>query len=189
MNYIDIILCIVLVYSVYQGFRKGFIVMVGTLAALLLGIWGAVKFSGFTESFLQDKFGWEYKYNSLIAFAITFIGIVIGVNIVAKLLDKVAESVSLGFMNKLLGIIFATLRNAFIISIVLVILNGIDRTVNFMPKEDMEESILYKPVESLAPWMFPYLSFEKITSAVDVDALKNKKDTEEEKTKNETTGK
>jgi membrane protein required for colicin V production len=46
MNYIDIIIGIVLIVSAISGFRKGLIVEVASLAALILGIWGAIHFSG-----------------------------------------------------------------------------------------------------------------------------------------------
>ena len=44
MNYIDIILGILLLLSAIGGFKKGLIVELASLAALILGIWGAIEF-------------------------------------------------------------------------------------------------------------------------------------------------
>jgi len=175
MNYIDIILGLVLAYSVYQGFTKGLIVMGGTLLALFIGVWGAVHFSDYAEGLLVSKLNLQSNYNSLIAFAITFILIVVAVNLFAKLLKKLADAIALGLIDKILGVIFAIAKNAFIISVLLVVLNGIDRTVNFMPRQKMNQSLLYRPVARFAPSLFPFLDFDKIKQQFNSDSDSTKK--------------
>lgn len=48
MNYIDIILLLPLLYGAYRGFSRGLIIEVATLLGLLLGVYIAIKFSGYT---------------------------------------------------------------------------------------------------------------------------------------------
>ena len=48
MNWIDLIIVVILILSLVMGFINGFVKEVASLAALILGIWGAIKFSGFT---------------------------------------------------------------------------------------------------------------------------------------------
>ena len=43
---LDIIFLILFGWAAYNGFKKGFILQVASLAALFLGIYGAIKFSG-----------------------------------------------------------------------------------------------------------------------------------------------
>lgn len=166
MNYIDIILGLILVFSIYQGFTKGLIVMGGTLLALVGGVWGAVNFSDYAQSIMVNNFGWDFKYNSLLAFVLLFIVIVIFVNLFARILKKLADAVALGVIDKILGIVFAIAKNAFIISILLVVLNGIDRTFSFMPHQKMKNSYLYSSVERFAPALFPYLDFDTLKDSV-----------------------
>ena len=45
MNYLDIIIAILLIIAIVSGYRKGFIHQLASLAALILGIFLAVKFS------------------------------------------------------------------------------------------------------------------------------------------------
>ena len=45
MNYLDIIIIIPLIWGAYKGFRKGFIIEIASLIALILGIWGGINFS------------------------------------------------------------------------------------------------------------------------------------------------
>ena len=37
------------------------------------------------------------------------------------------------------------------------IFSKMNRTIPFLEEDDMENSLLYKPVESLAPMIFPYI--------------------------------
>lgn len=162
MNYIDLILLIFLLWSTYRGFKNGLIIEVASLAALILGIFGAIKFSSMTSGFLVEKFEMTTQYLPLISFAITFVIIVIAVHLLAKVLDKLVKAIALGFINRLLGILFGVIKTAFILSIVLVILNTIDRKTHFLPEDKIEESLLYKPISAFAPLIFRDLNFENI---------------------------
>ncbi len=155
MNYIDIILVIPLMWGAYKGYKKGLVTEIASLVALLLGIWGAIKFSGMTSDFLASSFDFTSEYLPIIAFALTFVVIVIGVHLVAKLVDKLVKAVALGLVNRILGSVFGALKFAFIISIILVILNQLDEKAKFIPKDLKEESLLYEPMSKVAPIIYP----------------------------------
>ncbi|HSH51193.1 MAG TPA: CvpA family protein [Bacteroidales bacterium] len=162
MNTIDLVFAILFLWSAYRGFTKGFIVQLATLAALLLGILGAVMFSDLTSSLIIKKFEVSGQYLPIISFAITFIVIVVAVHILAKLLNKLIDAIALGIVNRMLGVLFSVLKYAFIISIILVLINKADDKYNFIPEETKENSLLYKPLSNFAPLIFPYLNFDKI---------------------------
>jgi len=162
MNYIDLIIAIPLVWGVFVGFKNGLIIEVASLAALLLGIFGAIHFSDLTANFLVTSLNVTTQYLNLIAFAVTFVGIVILVHLLAKMIDKLVKAVALGFVNRLLGMVFGLIKYAFIISIILVIINAINRNKTFISEEKIENSILYKPLSDFAPSIFPYLDFQEI---------------------------
>ena len=162
LNYFDIVISIFLLWSAYRGISKGLLIMAASLAALVLGVWGAIRFSGLTADFLVQQFEWTTRYLSLIAFAVTFIGIVILVHLLARAMDKLVKAVALGFVNRLAGMLFGILKTALIISIVLVIINSIERRIPFIPEEHKENSLLYQPLSKLAPAIFPYLKFEDL---------------------------
>lgn len=159
---LDIVFVSIFCWAGYKGYTRGFILQAATLAALILGIFGAIKFSGFTASFLIEKFQLNGEYLPLIAFAITFIGIVIGIHFLARIAEKLLKAISLSFINRLLGILFSTVKYAFIISAILVVINGINRRLHFIPAEKLKESKLYYPLSKLAPTLFPYLRFDFI---------------------------
>ena len=162
MNYFDIIFILLFLWSAYRGIKKGFVVMAASLAALILGIWGAIRFSNFTYSFLSSHFELKTHYLSLIAFALTFVLIVIIVHLVARLIEKLVEAVALGFLNRIAGLLFGIIKTAFILSVILVIINTIDEKLPIIPEEHKSNSLLYEPLSKLVPTIFPYLKFEKI---------------------------
>jgi membrane protein required for colicin V production len=157
MNYIDLFLGIILILAAIQGFRKGFIVEAASLAALILGIWGAIKFSDWTADFISRKFNFHSEYLSIIAFILVFIGIVVLISMLGKVLDSVVKAVALGFLNRLAGIIFGVLKVAVILSIFLLLFDAVDENVHLLPAKQKAESKVYTPMKQLVPTLFPFI--------------------------------
>lgn len=157
MNWIDIVIIILLVFGLARGFINGFIKELASLLALILGIWGAIKFSSFTAERLYDFFDMTGQYVGIIAFLITFVLIVIGVHFVGLVVDKFIEKISLGFLNSLLGLIFGVFKSALILSVIFTVLNAIDAKHKFLPRKQIEDSRLYSPIADIAPAIFPVI--------------------------------
>ncbi len=156
----DLIFLIIFLWAIYKGYSRGLILQAATLAALILGIYGAIRFSGLTASIIIEKLHVNWQYMHLIAFAITFIGIVIGIHFLARVFEKLLKAIALNLINRIFGAVFSVIKYAFIISAILVVINGINRRANFLPQEKINKSILYRPLSILAPMIFPYLHFD-----------------------------
>lgn len=157
MNSLDIILAIFLIIGLIQGLRKGFFIELASLVGLVLGVVGAIYFSHIVAGFLASFTNWEEQTLNLVSFAITFIGIVIIVSLIARILTKAADFVALGILNKLMGGLFGLIKTAFFLSVLLLFINSFEKEMSFMDEEKKEASILYKPVASLAPLVLPKL--------------------------------
>ena len=167
MTILDLILLALFIYSGFEGFRKGVIRQATGLAGLLVGIWGAIHFSDFTAGFLTEHFNLTSQYLSMIAFAITFVGIVIGVHFLGLLVEGIINLAFLGLANSILGVIFGVLKTALILSVILLLLGKVSHKVRIIPDNFGEKSLLYGPIERLAPSIFPYLNFEEIKSTIE----------------------
>ena len=154
MNYIDIILLILLAWGLISGLKNGLVHEVASLAALILGIFGAIHFSDFTSDLLIEHFELSGRYLPIISFAITFVAIVIAVHFLAGIIDKLIKAIARGVPTVSVGAVFGILKTAFILSILIFLLNSLNEKAHFLPEEKMEGSILYKPVERF----FPFLS-------------------------------
>ena len=165
MNYFDIVAGILLILAIVKGFKNGLIIELASLVALVLGLFGAIKFSSITESFLIEHI--DSSYIGIIAFIATFVLIVVGVHLVAKAVDKLVTAIALGMINRVLGALFSLLKYAFIMSVIIAILGSFEKTYSVIPEEQRESSHLYKPLQSIAPAVFPYLQFDDVREQVD----------------------
>jgi membrane protein required for colicin V production len=157
MNWIDAVIVVILILSLVMGFINGLVKEVASLAALILGIWGAIRFSTFTAGKLYDYFDMTGHYVGIIAFLITFGIIVVIIHFIGILADKIVNAASLGFINRILGIAFGLIKSVLIMSVFFVILNAIDARRPFLPKETIEASKFYNPISDFAPAIFPII--------------------------------
>lgn len=166
VNYIDIILCIPLLWGLYKGFTKGLIIEAASIIALGLAIWGGIKFSDFLTNYIHTHFNWDTKYLPIISFAIIFLGILILVYAIAKLIERLVKAVSLGFINKLAGGIFGMLKFGLILSVIIFVLNAIEKNIHLIPSDLKQKSLLYEPVGKIAPLVIPGLRDSKLGEMV-----------------------
>jgi len=110
MSIFDIIIILPVIWGIYKGFTKGLIVEIASLTALALGIWGATKFYNYTAGIIEQNVRNFQQYLPIISYTITFLIIVIAINILAKILDKLIKIIALGLINRILGSIFAALN-------------------------------------------------------------------------------
>ena len=157
MNVLDIIFLVPLLFALYRGFKKGLIHMIASLAALLLGIFGAIKLRPVFASLLDAIFNISPDHMNVIAFAVAFVSIVLLVHLVAFLVDKLIKAVALNLVNRLLGMAFGLLVTAFVISMILWPVNEVNKEKEIVKPKHIEGSLLYKPLSSFAPAVFPYL--------------------------------
>ena len=163
MTVIDIVLGALLLFGLIRGLSKGLFVEVASLLALILGVYGAIHFSHFATEFLESRVDWDEKYINIASFAITFIIIVFVISLAGKALTKLADFAALGMLNKLLGGLFGFLKIGLILSIILMVFANMNRAIPFVEDEDIEKSVLYEHVRSLAPMIFPNIIKEEET--------------------------
>ncbi|MEO9892682.1 CvpA family protein [Aurantibacter sp.] len=154
MSFLDIILGILLVYGLYKGLKNGLLVELASIIALIAGIYGAIHFSYYVGDYLSENMNWDERYISTASFIITFILIVIGVNLLAKLLTKVANFAMLGLLNKIAGALFGALKVAVILGAILVFIERANSSLGMVKKDSVQESVLYEPIKEIGVFIF-----------------------------------
>ena len=157
MNLLDIILGIILVFSFFQGMKKGLFVTLASLIGLVLGVIGAIYFSEYAASYINDWFSLNKQTIDFAAMAVTFVAIVIIVNWAGKFLTKIADFAFLGVFNKILGGVFNMIISAFIVSVIFMFFNEWNATEYVISEEKKNNSYLYEPIANLAPLVLPDL--------------------------------
>jgi membrane protein required for colicin V production len=155
MNGIDVIIIILLGIGLIKGFIDGLIVEIAKILALVLGIFFAIHFSGWTAARLSDYFDLQTSWLGIIAFAITFAIIVIAVNLLGRILDKVFKAAMLGFVLRITGAIFGVIKVTLILSVVFIFLNTLNEHVRILPEKTTTGSYLYNPIADIVPAIFP----------------------------------
>lgn len=151
MNSLDLIIIIPIAAGFVFGLFKGLIKELTSLAAIFLGIYGAKFFSPWLSDVLIKSFDFSAKTARPFAYLILFIAIAIALLILAKSLDKLFDSVSLGGLNKFMGGVFGGLKYALIISILINVFDVIDSKFSIISPETKSTSFAYQPMLKLAP--------------------------------------
>jgi len=171
MNIFDIVIIILLLFGFVRGLMKGFFVEVASLLALILGIYGAIHFSHFAADYLKEHVTWEEKYISITAFAVTFFVIVLVISLLGKLLTRMASFVALGVVNKILGGVFGLAKVALILSVVFLFFHGMNDKISYVDKETLDKSILYLPIKSIVPTIFPFFDVKEIEEKIETEIV------------------
>jgi len=154
-SYIDLIILLPLAWALWKGFNKGFIIEIFSLLALGVGIYGGIHFSDYTANWLTEQFELETKFLPVIAFTLTFLVLVIAVHLLGKMVEKAVHFASLKLANKLFGALFGFLKVGLILSVIIIVLTSIDEKMSFLPQEEIEKSMLFKPVYEFGLWLIP----------------------------------
>ena len=164
MNWLDVIMVLILVGGIVSGYKNGFVGEMASLAGLILGIWGAIKFSGWTTQLLEG-FGLSFSLMPIISFVITFLVITIIMQIVAGLINNLLEVLTLNLLNKLAGIVAGVFKSALFCSVILLVYGAVDEKHRFLPESAVEKSLLWEPVSELVPSLLPFLNIDELRTA------------------------
>lgn len=150
MNYIDVILLIPLAWGAFKGFKNGLISELGTVVALLFGVWLAVLYSPSLAPVVLSKTSISEQYATIAAFATIFLCVVIISFILSKLITKFFKAIQLQWLNMIAGTIFGVLKYAIVLSFVCFFIHTLLSRFLDSPVVVLESSALYKLFNSFA---------------------------------------
>ena len=102
---IDILLLILLALAIYKGWTKGFIRAIFVFVSYFVALALAFHFSGTVEGYIRTHSSSDSKWFSFLSFILVMIAGIIAVRLVGKLIEKSAELMLLGLVNRFLGIL------------------------------------------------------------------------------------
>jgi membrane protein required for colicin V production len=156
MNVIDIIIAVILIFAAVRGFMTGLFSAVASLVAIVAGVFCAIHYSYYVEYQLNDSvLEWSHQTNKIVAFAVTFLFVILTIIFLGKLLTKLADITALGLLNKILGGIFGALKWSLLLSVIFLLFDKFNKTIPFVEKETLDNSVFYHPVKSMVPTLFP----------------------------------
>lgn len=100
---IDAIGALLLLAACIKGWRRGLVMSFFSLVAWLIGIMAALKLSAIVAVKMQDHFSSLGKWLPFLSFLLIFISVALLIRLGGKLIESAAETVMLGWANRLAG--------------------------------------------------------------------------------------
>ena len=157
MNILDIILLICFVPAIIQGLRKGFITQAISLVSIIFGVWASARFSAVVSSWVAQYISVSDQALKIISFAMILIAVFVILGLIGKLLEGVFNLVMLGWLNRVLGLVFALFKAFVIVGLLIMVFNSLNDTFEIVKPSVMKESVLYPYINKAANDIFPYI--------------------------------
>jgi membrane protein required for colicin V production len=142
---IDVIFVVILIIAAIKGYQRGLIVGIFSFLAIIIGLAAAIKLSAVVAGYIGQTVKVSEKWLPIISFAVVFMIIALLVRWGANLIQRTAEAVALGWINRLGGII---LYAAIYVTVLSVILFYAEQ-VHLVKVESINKSVTYSFIQ---PW-------------------------------------
>jgi membrane protein required for colicin V production len=133
---------------------RGLVIEIASIVAIVLGYIGSQLWGAMFAAWLIKQFSWPETVCMVVAYALLFIGISLLLHILARALSKLFQKVSLGWLNRLLGGVFGTLKWAIIVLTLVLCVHRLDEQFQFIQPDLKEQSIIYMQAAPLSEKMW-----------------------------------
>ena len=153
MNTFDIIMSVILGFSLVYGLFKGLISFLSGWLTLALGVYAAIRFSSCAESLIGDRC--DPRFAGIAAFVLTLVAVIVAVHYLSKLVDRLVEMTALSPVNRIAGGLLATLCAATIVSLLMHFAGPFCADGIFPDSQTRHESLVYPYVGPIADLIIP----------------------------------
>lgn len=152
MTAFDLVVIVIVGLSTLAAFWQGLIRMLASLAAWVVGIVAAIRFSSVVGTLLPD-FGESPAVRYVVAFAGILIVVLVVGALLGALIAHLVQAAGLGFIDRMLGAVAGVARGI-VLAVLLVLFAGLTA----LPKSDWWQNALTSPplvagALSLRPWL------------------------------------
>lgn len=156
MNIFDIIVYIALAWALFNGWRRGFLLQMLSLIAVVAALYFATQYA----HELERMVGVEVGVSGVVGFVVIFVGALLLISIAAHMLRAVFRFAGLGIADALLGILFSVAKVMLIVSVAFSWLVSVDKSNEWVSKSTIEQSRWFEPVKGITTKLTPY--FEEL---------------------------
>lgn len=156
MNPFDIIVYLSLAWAVFNGWRRGFLLQMLSLVAVVAALYFATQYG--VE--LERLTGMEVGVQGVAGFIVIFVAALLVISISGYMLRAVFRFAGLGMADVLLGVAFSVVKVMLIVSVLFAWFASINKNYEWASKPTVEESRWYEPVKGITDKLTPY--FEEV---------------------------
>ena len=160
MNVFDIIVYVALAWAVFNGWRRGFLLQMMSLVAVVAALYLSVKYCSEVGAML----GLDGTTQPIVGFIVIFAVTLILLTIAGYLMRKVFRFAGLGMVDILFGIMFSGLKIGVIVSALFAWFAAVNKDYDWASKQTVEESRWFTPISGVVDKLTPY--FEELKSEI-----------------------
>lgn len=146
MTLLDIVLLIFIGWFGFLGFKNGLVYEIACVLALVLGCWMAYHFSDWVAMLIIGT-----HLAKPISMVFTFIVVLLLIRFAGRLFSKIIKLAIPGSIDHIFGLLFGICKVLVTGSVILFILQDIDKKGLLLKNETKEKSITYQYVEPIVP--------------------------------------
>ena len=157
MGTLDIILLVCFIPSIVTGIRKGFIEQLVNLAAIVVSAWAAFKFSSLLADWMMGFMTVNGKVVQIIAFILIVVGVAWALVLLGKVISKTARALSIGWLDRLLGLLFSVFKTLLLIGIAISAFEGLNAQWHIVNPDVLDSSTVYVAIRNVSGVVLPFL--------------------------------
>ncbi len=147
---LDIVLLIPIIYGLIRGIFRGLVGELTAIIAVLAGIILAKIFAPDLATVLLDNLQWGEIACLLLSYILIFALTALSLHAIGLLCKKLLNTISLGWLNRLLGGVFGMLKWAILVSVLLNCFDMLDNKWHILKPETKRASHVYQPLQKVA---------------------------------------
>ncbi|MBR0332977.1 MAG: CvpA family protein, partial [Alistipes sp.] len=151
MNIFDIIVYLSLAWAVFNGWRRGFLLQMLSLLAVVAALFFATQYGSELERIL----GIDIGVQGVVGFIVIFVAAMILIAVSGYVLRAVFRFAGLGAIDVLLGILFSVAKVALIVSVLFSWFDNANKSYEWASRECVAESRWYEPVKGITDKLTP----------------------------------
>jgi len=156
LKIIDLIFLLIILVGAYRGFKKGLLIEILTLFALLIAIISGMKLTHAGVSYFSESNPDSEKWLPFAVFLLIFLLVFIGIFYLGKILKNILDYTLIGDFDSWVGAVVGALKVAFGISLLLWLVHYAKIDI---PKSYTSDSIIYPHLIHFAPEVVKYVSY------------------------------
>ena len=148
--FIDIFLIVLLLWSVYSGWKQGFLKEVVSAVGFLVGLLIAATCYSQLGDYLTQAGSQLGALTNVVAFLLLWVIVPIVLGFAANIATKALKGLKLGLPNSLLGALVSVVKYVILISCVLNVMSAL----HILDEEKTRDSRLFEPTKGLLSMIF-----------------------------------
>ena len=154
---IDLLLLVCFIPAVFKGLSKGLVKQVVALLSIFVGAWCAFHFSALLTDWLSTFVHGNRQTLQIASFIIIVIAVILVLTVIGNLIAGALRIASLGWLDKVLGLVFAILKTAMLLGLGIMVFEAINSAYSLVAPENLEDGKVYKLLKDFGAFVFPYL--------------------------------